>query len=174
MENKQIINPPLIEPQGKDHYFVFIIVLICSIIFNMFFFQLAVVKGDSMYPTLKNGQLLIVNKIASTDTYERGDILICDVNGTKIIKRLIALPNETIQIIDNDIYINNEKIPDFIDVQMEDYGYLSSPLTLQEDEYVLMGDNRNNSLDSRSFGQVKEQNIIGKVVFRFLPLSTTF
>ena len=94
------------ENKEKKDFFIPIVILvcICSLLFNIFCFQLAFVNGSSMSPTMEEGQLLLINKIADVDTYERGDIIIFDVTGRKLIKRLIGLPGETIQIIDNNIY----------------------------------------------------------------------
>lgn len=162
--------------EKKKDFFIPIvgIICVCSLLFNIFLFQLAFVNGNSMAPTMKAGQLLLINKIADVETYERGDIIIFDVNGRKLIKRLIGLPGETVQIIDNDIYINQEKIQDYIDVNIEEYGCLKEPVTLKEDEYFFLGDNRNNSLDCRELGPIKKDNIIGKIIFRFFPLDTQF
>jgi signal peptidase I len=160
----------------KKDFFLPIVIIICifNVLFNMFFFQLAFVHGTSMSPTLKPEQLLIINKISDIETYERGDVVIFDANGKKLIKRLIAFPNEKVQIIDNNIYINEEKIDDYVNVKMKDYGCLKEQITLKENEYIFLGDNRNNSLDCRDLGPIKKENIIGKIIFRFFPLDTEF
>lgn len=156
----------------------FIIVLITSIVcflINIFVVQLAQVNGSSMYPTLEDGQMLLVSKISKvTNDYERGNIIIFKHNGKNLIKRLIALPGETIQIIGNDIYINDEKIEDYVDVDMEEItnNYFTDKVTLAEDEYVFFGDNRNNSVDCRQIGPVKRKDIVGKVILRFIPFDT--
>ena len=156
----------------------FIIVLITSIVcflINIFVVQLAQVNGSSMYPTLEDGQMLLVSKISKvTNDYERGDIVIFKHNGKNLIKRLIALPGETIQIIGNDIYINDKKIEDYVDVDMEEIrnNYFTDKVTLAEDEYVFFGDNRNNSVDCRQIGPVKRKDIVGKVILRFIPFDT--
>lgn len=156
----------------------FIIVLITSIVcflINIFVVQLAQVNGSSMYPTLEDGQMLLVSKISKvTNDYERGDVVIFKHNGKNLIKRLIALPGETIQIIGNDIYINDEKIEDYVDVDMEEItnNYFTDKVTLAEDEYVFFGDNRNNSVDCRQIGPVKRKDIVGKVILRFIPFDT--
>ena len=158
----------------KKFYITLICIFIFSILCNTFCFQLAQVNGSSMYPTMKDGQLLVISKLANKDEYQRGDIIIFKAHGKKLIKRLIGLPGETIQIIDNDIYINGEKIKDYVDVDMEDYGVLNDKITLKEDEYFFLGDNRNNSSDCRIFGAIHKSDIIGKIIFRFIPTSTKF
>lgn len=160
----------------KDKWFfpALIIAVIVSFLCNMFLFQLAQVNGSSMYPTMENGNLLVVSKIADKDKYERGDIIVFKENGNKLIKRLIGLPGETIQIINNDIYINGNKIKDYVDVEMEDYGILNNKIELKDNEFFFMGDNRNNSSDCRVFGPIKKENIIGKIVVSLIPFNTKF
>ena len=62
---------------------------------------------------------------------------------------------------------SSEKIEDFVDVEMNSYGVLERPVTLKEDEYIFLGDNRNNSSDSREIGPVKAENVVGRIIFRF-------
>ena len=166
------------EEKGKkkvDLFFpILILVVIASYLFNAFLFQLAFVSGWSMSPTMEHGQLLIINKVQDISEYQRGDIIIFDNNGTKLIKRLIAFPGETVQIVDNKIYINGEKIDDYVDVEMQSYGILEEPVTLKSDEYIFLGDNRNNSYDSREIGPIKTEKIVGRIIFRFWPLDTKF
>ena len=166
------------EEKGKkkvDLFFpILILVVIASYLFNAFLFQLAFVSGSSMSPTMEHGQLLVINKVQDISEYQRGDIIIFDNDGTKLIKRLIAFPGETVQIVDNKIYINGEKIDDYVDVEMQSYGVLETPTTLKEGEYIFLGDNRNHSYDSRDFGPVKTESIVGRIIFRFWPLDTNF
>lgn len=171
-KNKEELNEENLLKKKKENKLIMllIIVSICTILFNTFIAQLAQVSGTSMNPTLENGQFLVVSKVSKmTQNYERGDIIIFNWDGRHLIKRLIGLPGETVQMKDNSIYINGEKIEDYVDVEIQDYGKLSEPITLKEDEYIFLGDNRNNSIDSRTFGKVDESVIIGKVVCRILP-----
>ena len=153
---------------------ILILIVIASYFFNAYLFQLAFVNGSSMSPTMEHGQLLIINKVQDKSEYQRGDIIIFDNDGRKLIKRLIAFPGETVQIVENNIYINGEKIDDYVNVNMESYGVLEKPLTLKDGEYIFLGDNRNNSCDSREIGPVHIDNIVGKIIFRFIPLDTEF
>ena len=149
---------------------VLIVISIATILFNTFIAQLAQVNGSSMSPTLENGQLLLISKLhKDADDFERGDVVIFDWNGRHLIKRIIGFPGEKVQIKNNTIYINNKEIEDYVDVEVYDAGVLAEEITLGQDEYIFLGDNRNNSADCREFGAVKESAIIGKVLFRILP-----
>lgn len=144
--------------------------------------QRIVVKGNSMYPTLSNGDNLYLNKLVyRLHEPERFDVVaIYSPNTTdkKIIKRIIGLPNETIYISENKIYIKKEGESEF-HLLNESYGYepinneglASEPIALKDDEYFVLGDNRNNSLDSRyeEVGNIPRTNIYGRTNVRFYP-----
>lgn len=147
-----------------------ILITICILIFvNAFFVQLCNVSGNSMDPTLKEGQVLLINKIDRT--YNRMDIVILNNHGKWLIKRIVALPNETIKINNDMIQINGLVIDDVVTCRT-DPGIAVEEIALQDDEYFVLGDNRTNSLDSRDerLGIVKESQIIGKIQFSLLPL----
>lgn len=136
------------------------------------------VSGNSMYDTLEDGDNLILEKLSYRfHEPERFDIVVFRYThreNTFYIKRVIGLPGETVQIIDSKIYINGELLE-------ENYGYepiqdakrASEPITLGEDEYFVLGDNRNDSSDSRdpAVGNVKRSQIIGKAWLRIWPLN---
>lgn len=152
------------------------VVLAITIFIICFVGQRTKVDGDSMYPSLHDGDNLIVDKISYRfNDPERFDVIIFPFQDTKTfyIKRVIGLPGETVQIdYDGNIYINGE-------ILEEDYGYetilnpglAADPITLDEDEYFVLGDNRNDSKDSRSteVGPVEEDDIIGRAWVRFFP-----
>ena len=139
------------------------------------------VSGASMEPTLDSGDNLIVDKI----TYrfrapERFDIIVFPwkyEESTYYIKRIIGLPGETVQIDENgNIYINGEVLQESYGrevIKAEYVGLASEPITLGDDEYFVMGDNRNNSTDSRSamVGNIKRGDIIGRAWVRIWPFS---
>lgn len=155
-----------------------LIILIVVIIFLMVFvFSVTQVVGNSMYPTLKDGEVFILDKISYRfQKIERGDIISLDYADTKyLIKRVIGLPGETVNIINNKLYINNtlyeeEYISD--DLVYDDF-YLSSLgiTTIPEDMYLVLGDNRVDSLDSRKIGLINKEDINGKIAFRFWPIN---
>lgn len=130
-----------------------------------------------MEPRLSNEDNLIVDKI----TYrfknpERFDIIVFPFQydkNTFYIKRIIGLPGETVYIdYDGNIYINDELLVEGYGKEViEDPGLAYTPITLGEDEYFVLGDNRNNSSDSRdpSVGNIKREDIIGRAWIRILP-----
>lgn len=143
--------------------------------------QRAEVEGASMENTLHNGDNLIVDKLSYRfHDPERFDIIVFPFQyqaNTYYIKRIIGLPGETVQIMeDGSIYINGEKLEESYGrevIQPETIGRAAEPIVLGEDEYFVMGDNRNNSSDSRTdiVGNIKREDIIGKAWLRIWPLS---
>ena len=137
------------------------------------------VSGESMENTLDNGDQLIVDKI----TYrfqdpERFDIIVFPFHykeNTYYIKRIIGLPGETVQIADGTIYINGEVLEESYGREvMQDPGIAAESITLGEDEYFVLGDNRNQSSDSRdpSVGLIHRDEIIGRAWLRIWPLNS--
>lgn len=139
------------------------------------------VEGASMENTLHNGDNLIVDKLSYRfHDPERFDIIVFPFqfqDNTYYIKRIIGLPGETVQIMDDDsIYINGEKLEENYGMEVikpETIGRAAEPIELGDDEYFVMGDNRNNSSDSRTdmVGNIKRENIIGKAWLRIWPVS---
>ena len=134
------------------------------------------VEGASMENTLHNGDNLIVDKLSYRfHDPERFDIIVFPFqfqDNTYYIKRIIGLPGETVQIMDDgSIYINGEKLEENYGMEVikpETIGRAAEPIELGDDEYFVMGDNRNNSSDSRTdmVGNIKRENIIGKAWLR--------
>ena len=140
--------------------------------------QRTVVNGESMENTLHTGESLLVEKVSYRfNDPQRYDIIVFYPEGRDVdeyyVKRIFGLPGETIQITGNDIYINGEKIEDgFAKNGMDDPGIAAEPLTLADDEYFVLGDNRMVSLDSRDpdLGPIKAEDIAGHVILRIWPL----
>jgi signal peptidase I len=138
--------------------------------------QVARVEGHSMAPTLENDDRLIVNKlIYRLSVPQRDDIVMLyyPVNPDKsFVKRVIAKEGDTVRIVDGKVYVNNEPREDlFVPPTYrshEDFG----TQTIKQGYYFVMGDHRNNSSDSREWGEVPRKYIIGKVQLRWWPLSS--
>lgn len=142
--------------------------------------QRTVVDGSSMNPTLIHNDSLWVDKISYRfSNPKRFDIVVFPYKyeeNTYYIKRIIGLPGETVSISDGYIYINGNKLDENYGLEVIDdrhYGRAELPVTLGDNEYFVMGDNRNNSIDSRfeAVGNVQKKDFIGKAVFRLFPFN---
>lgn len=154
------------------------IALVIVIPIRMFIAQPFIVSGESMHPTFETGQYLIVDQLSYRfNEPERGEIIIFNYpkNPSKFfIKRIIGLPGETISIEGNQVYIinNDTKEKMLLDepyVVMKKESDLETTLT--DDEYFVMGDNRLASLDSRVWGPLERDFILGRAFARLLPLN---
>ena len=173
-ENK---SNPLRELAGMLVYII--IVLAVTFLFITFVGQRTHVSGESMENTLDDGDQLIADKI----TYrfkdpERFDIIVFPFHykeNTYYIKRIIGLPGETVQIADGLIYIDGEVLQESYGREViQDPGLAAEPITLGEDEYFVLGDNRNQSSDSRdpSVGLIHRDEIVGRAWLRIWPLDS--
>jgi len=154
------------------------------------------VEGESMVPSLQNGQYIIVNKLAYAQidldkfdwipflnpgdnpvhhlfgTPERGDVIVFEAPtkaNSDFIKRVIGVPGDTVEIKDSVVFVNGEPL-------VEPYitgrtGCPCGPWVVKPGTYFVMGDHRNNSSDSRGFGAITEESIVGKALFSYWPLS---
>ena len=165
---------------GEILSFLLYVVVVVGITFLIIHYvgQRTYVSGSSMENTLSDGDNLIVDKI----TYrfsdpKRYDIIVFPYQyeeNTYFIKRIIGLPGETVQIVDGIIYIDGEALQESYGREvMKNSGLAADPVTLGEDEYFVLGDNRNDSTDSRdpSVGKIPRDRIIGRAWVRIWPLS---
>ena len=145
----------------------YIIIILIVILIRTFIITPVRVDGASMDKTLENGQILLLYKLGNVKRY---DIVVLDeeIEDEIIIKRIIGMPNDTVEIKNGKIYVNDEEIEEeYAYGQTSDY----DKITLGDDEYFILGDNRPISKDSRYFGPVKKDEIIGKVIFRLWPIN---
>lgn len=148
------------------------VIVIVVVLIRMFIMTPIRVNGESMSPYLEEGDILILNKLDKS--YDRFDIVVININDTKIIKRVIGLPGETVAYKDCKLYINDEEIEDFVkDCTTRDFSLteLYDYLMIPNDYYFVMGDNRDNSSDSREsrVGLIHKSQIEGTVSIRLYP-----
>lgn len=148
---------------------------VIAIILRTFVFQMALVNQSSMEPTLHQGQMLVISKINYlVGDPHRGEIIVLkdEVENKLLIKRVIGLPGETIELDNGKVYIDGKVLdPDY--TLSPTYPYTVDKWTLGEGQYFAMGDNREHSRDSRSdnVGLIDRNRIIGKAVFRVWPFN---
>ena len=153
------------------------VVLLFAFVYVWYFGQKVGTVGDSMNPVLENGDVVLVNRIVYNATKpKRGDVIVFKPKGNEnshyYIKRIIGLPNETVEIIDNSIFIDGEKLEEeYQTSEMGDVGIMTEKMKLGSDEYFVLGDDRENSEDSRNadVGNVKRSDIYGKAWFVSSP-----
>lgn len=154
------------------------IVIALAFLIRYFVFQPFVVEGFSMEPNFTDQEYLLINKVTYRfSAPQRGDVVVFvapNVPGIDYIKRIIGLPGEKIGIKNQNIYINNKLLeekylsPDVKTVIQNDKN-TSLELTLNDNEYFVLGDNRDHSSDSRVFGPLPKKNIVGKAWFSVYP-----
>ena len=142
----------------------YIVILVVVVLIRTFIVTPIIVDGDSMSPTLTDGEMMLLNKLGSI---ERNDIVVINNEEGYIIKRVIALPGESIECRDGVIYINDEKYNDNFASKTDDF----VKQFLNDDEYFVMGDNRFVSMDSRIFGAVTKEEILGTTNFVIYPFN---
>lgn len=151
----------------------YVIIIIAVVLFRTFIATPVRVDGDSMNSTLKDKEIVILNKLDKS--IERFDIVIIDFDGYKLVKRVIALPGESIKYEDNNLYINDKIMEDIRLARTADFNLseIYDITEIPEDYYFVMGDNRNNSSDSRDYriGLIHKDEIIGTTSFRIFPLN---
>lgn len=149
-------------------YVPYIIIIIFVIIIRTYIATPIRVNGNSMDPTLSEGETMILNKIGLKKGIKRFDIIVVNAGSDYIIKRIIAMPGETIAYIDGKLYINGKYMEDKYSLsKTEDFDVVK----LQDNEYFVMGDNRAISKDSRIIGPVTENQIEGKTNLVIFPFS---
>ena len=179
--NSGALEPQRAEPKKESWLDIVKFVLItAAIVFpiRLYIAQPFLVSGPSMEPTFNNNDYLIVDEISYRfKKPERGEVIIFKRPEEKkyLIKRIIGLPGETIELLRNTITVKNEKTPDgfaldqkfVVNKKWEE----KTTVILEENEYYVLGDNRPLSYDSRGWGALDGKNIIGRPLLRLYPLN---
>ncbi len=148
-------------------YLPYIVIIIIIILVRTFIATPVRVSGNSMTPTLENGEIMILNKVTGINRY---DIVVVSnsVMGEEIIKRVIGMPNDTVEMKDGVLYINDEEVEDkYAHGITDDF----KKVYLGSDEYWVMGDNRSVSMDSRVIGKIKRKDIKGVTRLVLFPFN---
>ncbi|MCK4520656.1 signal peptidase I [Candidatus Parcubacteria bacterium] len=156
---------------------IVIIALLIVIPIRYFIFQPFFVKGQSMEPNFHNGDYLIVDELSYRfSAPERGEVIVFNYPNNpsqRYIKRIIGLPEETIKIEDKKVNILSNDYEFILNESMYLSEFVQTPgnitVSLGENEYFVLGDNRDASFDSRKWGVLPEEDIIGRVIFRAWP-----
>lgn len=153
----------------------YIVIIIVVVLIRTYIATPVIVSGDSMKPNLHDGEMLIVRKIGyNSSSIERFDIVVVKEDKEEIIKRIIGLPGEHISYKNNKLYVNDKlveqdyKFYDTKDFNLEEICTCSS---IPNGKYLVLGDNRPVSKDSRTIGLIDEEDIFGEAIFRIWPIS---
>ena len=150
----------------------YVIVIVLALLIKEYIFSPIKVNGSSMYPTLEDGDIMILNEIGyHLNGINRFDIVVVKKDNDRIIKRVIGLPGETVSYKDNKLYINgNEVKEDFTHDITHNFDLSEIDVeVIPEDYYFVVGDNRGNSKDSRMIGLVSKSEIKGKTNLILYP-----
>lgn len=158
----------------KD-FIKYIIVIIVVLIIFTYVISIQQVIGKSMEPNFYQNDIVLISKLNyKIHDIKRKDVVVFEYNEYKnLIKRVIGLPGDKIEYKNNTLYINDKAYKeDYINTKTDDFSLKDLEYnTIPDDMYLVLGDNRENSLDSRNFGLIKKEQVIGKVVLRFWPLN---
>lgn len=150
----------------------YIIIIIVVLLVKRYLFTTILVHGASMNDTLKENDVMILDKISyRLKPIQRFDIVVVNTDKTKLIKRVIGLPGEHVKYEDNKLYINDKKVEDSYGKGTTydfDLNYLEYE-TIPDNYYFVLGDNREDSLDSRSIGLIPKKDIMGHATFIIFP-----
>lgn len=144
----------------------------------LFVAQFHKVSGNSMFPTYHNGDYLITEKVSyKLGTPKRGDVIVLKNprdESQDFIKRILALPGDTIKIEGNFAYVNGSRVNETYlpaDTPTRSGAFLTEGVEVKagENQYFVLGDNRNHSSDSREWGAITQKEIVGKAFFRYWP-----
>ena len=148
-------------------YFPYIGIIVFVILIKQFVMSPIIVNGESMMKTLHDKDVMILDRISyRVSDIDRFDIVVVDEGSEYIIKRVIGLPGEEVSCEDGKLFVNGKEIKDSYGIGLTDDFVFEVP----KGEYFVLGDNRENSMDSRYFGSFKKEDILGKTKLVLFPL----
>lgn len=156
-----------------------VVVMAIMVMVYLFIMSPQEISGQSMYPTFENGEYILTNKIEyKLHEPQRGDVIVFKSPRNKdidYIKRIIALPGDTLSLQEGKYYLNGKKLAEnFLSPDLYTFAgsYLQENIevTIPSGTYFVSGDNRPHSLDSREFGPIPKEDIIGKALIRYWPV----
>ncbi|UYZ23126.1 signal peptidase I [Mesobacillus jeotgali] len=174
----------IMKREGLEWIKAFALGMIIFVFIRIFFFSNYVVEGESMLPTLEDGNKVVVNKLGyETEDLERFDVIVFHANEEEdYVKRVIGLPGEKVEYREDMLFINGKKVNEpFLKQYREQSpgGYFTGDFTIEdltgvervpEGKLFVLGDNRLGSWDSRQIGFISEDQVVGKVNLRYWPL----
>lgn len=157
--------------KNKKDALSYLVIILAVVLIRTFIITPIRVVGSSMDKTLKQGEILLLEKVDKS--YKRYDIVVIKEGNERIIKRIIGMPGESIKIVEGVIYINGEAIEDkYASTYTEDFSLSKFDLeVIPEDSYFVLGDNRKVSKDSRLLGPINKKQIQGKAIYRIWPFN---
>ena len=156
--------------ENKKEAVTYLLIILFIILVRTYVVTPVRVSGSSMANTLKNGEILLLNKFEYRfSDIKRFDIVVVKAHGERIIKRVIGLPGETLKYENGILYINDKMIEEnYLDEVTKDFTYEGK---IPDEYYFVMGDNRDDSLDSRYFGCFPKKDILGHASFVLFPFA---
>ncbi len=156
--------------ENKKEAVTYLLIILFIILVRTYVVTPVRVSGSSMANTLKNGEILLLNKFEYRfSDIKRFDIVVVKAHGERIIKRVIGLPGETLKYENGILYINDKMIEEnYLDEVTKDFTYEGK---IPDECYFVMGDNRDDSLDSRYFGCFPKKDILGHASFVLFPFA---
>lgn len=137
------------------------------LLFRSYVIDRVIISGNSMVNTFNDSDVCWVKKFDYDIKVD--DVIIAKINGTDVIKRVVAVPGDSVEIKDGIVYVNDEKYSGNYDYRTDYAGIASEKILLREDEYFILGDNREDSYDSRYYGAIRTENIKGIVIAKIFP-----